>query len=55
MHVSGLKGGKKRVIDDGDNVDVNDDDILVWQKGGKKRVVDDNNDDNDDNGNKEGQ
>ncbi len=34
--ISGLKGGKKHVIDDGDNVNVNNDGVLVWQKGGKK-------------------
>jgi hypothetical protein len=40
------KGGKKCVIDNGDN-DFKDDNDLVWQKVGKKRVVDDGNDDQD--------
>jgi hypothetical protein len=56
-HVLWLKGGKKHVIDDGDNVDVNNDDVLVWKKGGKKQVVNDDNDDDndDDDDNEEGQ
>ncbi len=53
--ISGLKGGKKHVIDDGDNDNSNDNDIVVWQKGGKKQVIDDDNDDDDNNEDKEGQ
>jgi hypothetical protein len=53
--ILGLKGGKKYIIDDGDNDNDKDDDIVVQKKGGKKQVVDDDNGDNDNNEDKEGQ
>ncbi len=49
----GWKGGKKHVINDGDNDNVNNDDI-VWGKGGKKHVIDDGDNEDDDDDSVEG-
>ncbi len=51
--IMGWKGGKKRVINDGDNDNVDNDDV-VWGKGGKKHVIDDGDNEDDDDDSVEG-